>query len=266
MNKDIRFRQSGFDYRYRTWHTINRNMILYIHSGNGSIVSREQNYPMVHGCLCFVGSNKFYYTLPDIPKEYIRSKIFLSNQALEQVLSLFPTKLDMKAKFNPNTLVYAQLSGSNIEHVENLFENLATQANQEFYRNALIFSSFTELLVKLHKHATDSVPPISGAIPLAVEYINSHIHQNIDIDDICAEIHISKYHFCRKFKETTGSTVMSYILKTRITTAMNLLENPNLSMSEVSETCGFSSLSYFCRVFKEEVGTTPLQYQKRLKM
>ena len=58
---------------------------------------------------------------------------------------------------------------------------------------------------------------------------------------------------------------MRYILKMRIGTAKNMLENTDLSIGRISEQCGFSSQSYFCRVFKEEWGITPLQYQKSIK-
>ena len=73
---------------------------------------------------------------------------------------------------------------------------------------------------------------------------------------------MSKYHFCRVFKNNTGQTVMSYILKTRIVLARTMLKKENLTVSEVSRLCGFSSVSYFCRVFKEKTGVSPLKYKK----
>ena len=84
------------------------------------------------------------------------------------------------------------------------------------------------------------------------------------MDEICREIHISKYYFCRKFKKTTGFTVMDYVLKTRIVAAKGLLSETELSISEISNRCGFGSISYFCRVFKEHTGLTPLQYRKKI--
>ena len=85
---------------------------------------------------------------------------------------------------------------------------------------------------------------------------------DICIDDICAAINSSKYHFCRQFKKHTGLTVMEYILKTRIILAKTELIKTNLSITEISERLGFSSVSYFCRAFKAESGLTPLQYRK----
>ena len=265
MNKDYRYYQKGFNYQYDTWHTLGRNMILYVHSGSGNIISREKNYPITGGCLCFVGSNKFYYTLPDVPEEYIRSKIFLSNRMLDKLLTLFPEESQIQTRFAPNTLVYAQLKPEDIENVERIFNELNLLADHDYYHEAIISSLYTRLLIYLNENATDRIPPSPGTIPKAVEYINSHIDQDIEIDDICAAIHVSKYYFCRKFKQATGTTVMSYILNTRIASAKTMLENPSITIGEVSEKCGFSSISYFCRVFKEKTDMTPLQFQKQLQ-
>lgn len=264
MNKNIRIRQTGFDNRYNTWHTLNRNMILYCHSGSGSIVDRQGHYPIVPGCLCFVGANRFYYTLPDIPAEYIRSKVFLSGQELEKVLRLFPESLDMHVRFSPDTLAYAQTSPAQTQQIEALFGELQEYQGRECYHDALLTGSYIRLLVYLNENATDAVYPASGMVQKAIAYINSHIHEDVCIDGICRAIHVSKYYFCKKFKQATGLTVMNYILKTRIITAKNMLENTSLSIGQVSEGCGFSSQSYFCRVFKEDSGMTPLQYQKKL--
>jgi len=41
------------------------------------------------------------------------------------------------------------------------------------------------------------------------------------------------------------------------------LRETDKSISEISETCGFSSISYFCRTFKNETTLTPLKYRKK---
>jgi AraC-like DNA-binding protein len=265
MHKNLRIRQTGFDNRYNSWHTINRNMILYIHSGSGSIVSRERNYPIAPGCLCFVGSNCFYYTLPDAPGEYVRSKIFLSNEALAQVLRLFPETLHLQQRYNAESMVYAQTDPVTALQIAHFFDALDRYPHRDDYQDALIASGFTRLLIDLNENATDSVYSASGIVQKAVEYINSHICDDIRIDSICSAIHVSKYYFCKKFKQATGLTVMEYILKTRIISAKNMLESTDLTVGQVSDRCGFSSQSYFCRVFREDTGTTPLQYQKSLR-
>ncbi len=265
MNQNIRIMQTGFNARYNTWHTINRNMIMYVHSGTGSIIDRAKNYPIVPGCMCFVGANRFYYTLPDDPESYVRSKIFMSNQELSGILKLFPKELHMDQRFNPNSISYAQMPPKKGEEIEALFRRLQFYDEQPCYHDAMRTAEYLRLLVELDSGSTDIVFPASGLIQKTVEYINSHIHEDIRIEDICEHVHISKYYLCKRFRLSTGLTVMNYILKTRIISAKNMLEDASLSIGEISDRCGFSSQSYFCRVFKEEAGLTPLQYQKSLQ-
>ena len=63
-----------------------------------------------------------------------------------------------------------------------------------------------------------------------------------------------------QFKQSTGITVMNYILKTRIISATNLLESTDLPIGEISEKCGFSSTAYFCRVFKTVTQKAAMEY------
>lgn len=255
--------QRGIDEYYKIWHTALLNMIIYIHSGKGSIVTAERNYPLTNGCLCFIGANKFHYTLPDAPHSYDRSKIFVSDRVLEKILFLLPEHLHANTVFLNTSLVYAQIPDKHQAYIENLFFELQHDQKDELYQPAVINSSFLRLLIYLTKNVTDSIADGGGAVQTAVEYINRHISEALSIDDICAAVHMSKFHFCRKFKQTIGMTVMQYILKTRIVAAKNMLENEALSISEISEKCGFSSVTYFCRVFKDAAGHTPLQYRKK---
>ncbi len=264
MNQDVRIRYTGFDNYYRTWHTLNRNMILYVHSGTGSIFGKDCTYPMTPGCLCFVGSNTMYYTLPDVPAEYYRSKLFLSNKDLEAALALFPDHPEMRASFSPTSILYAQIPEEDRDMVEALFDEIEPLLDDDRYLKAMIFSHFVRMMVQISLHATDRVYSSTGVIQKSIEYINEHIGEDIGISDICENIHVSKYYFCRRFKQSTGLTVMNHILKTRVNVARSLMENDKLTVGQISERCGFSSQSYFSRVFKQETGMTPLQYQKRL--
>ena len=263
MDHRFHIRHVGYDTRYNTWHTLQQNMILYVHSGNGSIISRERNYPLTAGCLCFVGSNKSYYTLPTVPQNYVRSKIYLSDRELEKVLELFPEGMKMKERFSAESMVYALPIAEEQPKVAAIYDELQKIGSQESYHDATVVAQYIRLLVLLDQYVTDMPFPTSGMVQKAVEYMNAHIHEDISIDSICEAIHVSKYYLCRKFKQSTGLTVMRYILKTRIIAAKNLMENTNLTIGQISQRCGFSSQSYFCRVFKEECGVTPLKFRDK---
>lgn len=262
MNDNIYIHQIGIDPYYKTWHASGRSMIMYMHTDGGSIVSTQQNYPIKKGGLCFIGGNHFHYTLPDDPSHYDRSKIFLSAEALDKLLLLFPKELDMPAVFNPNALIYTQLGTADQQYVEQILDNMQRYAQNKHYLDPVLKSGYMSLMICLHKNQIQVRATSGDMIQKAVEYINQHIAENISMDDICREIHISKYHFCRQFKKVTGFTVMDYVLKTRIVAAKSMLADTMLPVSEIGNRCGFSSTSYFCRVFKENTSLTPLQYRK----
>ncbi|MBE6576279.1 MAG: helix-turn-helix transcriptional regulator [Ruminococcaceae bacterium] len=266
MNKDIYIHQIGMDSYYKIWHTSGKSMIMYMHTSGGSIVSTQQNYPIQKGGLCFIGGNHFHYTMPDDPANYDRSKIFLHNEDLEALLTLFPSELQMQDFFNPNALIYTRLPERDQQFAENILDNIRQYDGNPRYLPPVLKSGFMSLLVFLRKNQTHISSASSNVIQKAVEFINAHVTEDIDLDSICRDIHISKYHFCRQFKTVTGFTVMEYLLKTRIVTARRLLTETALPISEISNRCGFSSLSYFCRVFKAQTQSTPLQFRKAARL
>ena len=262
MNESLYSHQTGIDPYYKTWHASGLNMIIYMHTEGGSIVSTRRNYPIRKGGLYFIGGNLFHYTLPEDPAVYERSKLFLPTEVLEKLFLLFPKELQMESVFTPTALVYTQLEPEDQQYVEQIFANLKRYAQDGHYLDPFLKSGFMTLLTCLRKNQTQVTAASSDTIQQAVEYINQHIGENISIDDICRQVHISKYHFCRQFKRITGFTVMDYLLKTRIVTAQSMLTDTLLPIGEISSRCGFSSVSYFCRVFKEHTGATPLQYRR----
>ena len=126
----------------------------------------------------------------------------------------------------------------------------------------MLYSGYLRLLTLLDQHIPEQLSPSSDTMQLAIEHINRHIFEALTIDGICAAVHTSKYHFCRQFKKATGFTVMEYILKTRLILARDMLLKTDKTISEISESCGFSSVSYFSRVFRQEMGMSPLKYRK----
>ena len=96
----------------------------------------------------------------------------------------------------------------------------------------------------------------------AIEYINTAYSEEISLDELCRVVNMSKSHFCRSFKSYMGMTVMEYVFTTRMAAAKRLLTTSSLSVSRISEQCGFSSLSYFCQKFKEQTGCTANAYKR----
>ncbi len=100
----------------------------------------------------------------------------------------------------------------------------------------------------------------------AVEYIKTHLHERISIEDLCKKSCMSRQHFFRCFKQELGITPIEFINQERVKRAKELLAYSNLSISEVCFQVGFSSVAYFDRVFKHLVGKSPRQFQQESKV
>lgn len=69
--------------------------------------------------------------------------------------------------------------------------------------------------------------------------------------------------FCRQFKSTTGKTYTHFLNLLKTNHSKIMLLTSNLSIIEIAEMCGFTSISNFNRVFKDEVGLSPSEFKKQ---
>ncbi|HEX2925655.1 MAG TPA: AraC family transcriptional regulator [Ruminiclostridium sp.] len=89
-----------------------------------------------------------------------------------------------------------------------------------------------------------------------IHYINSHIEDQITIDELSEHFFLSKYHLLREFKKHTGTTIHKYIVQKKLIQAKKLILC-GTPIINVYKQCGFGDYSNFFRAFKNEYGVTP---------
>lgn len=92
-------------------------------------------------------------------------------------------------------------------------------------------------------------------------FIDEHCTEDLTLEDVADRAGFSKYHFSRLFKQFTSISFYKYLNQKRIEAAEKLLVNPGMSITEVSLSSGFSSMSSFIRMFKLIKGCTPTEYR-----
>ncbi len=97
------------------------------------------------------------------------------------------------------------------------------------------------------------------------QYIKEHYTEKITLDNLCFLFGTNKTTLCSCFKKQYGDTILNYINTLRIKEAKALLRKNELSVTEISEKLGFTSIHYFCRIFKKETGNTPKEYIKTIR-
>lgn len=96
----------------------------------------------------------------------------------------------------------------------------------------------------------------------AQEYIKLHIEEPLSLKKIASHFNYTEYYFSRKFKEECGITVGEYIKQQKVEYSKLLLQDPNLSVSQISELLCFCSVSHYSATFQKYVHMSPSDYRK----
>jgi AraC-like DNA-binding protein len=95
-------------------------------------------------------------------------------------------------------------------------------------------------------------------------FILAENHRNISLKEVAETANMSKEAFCRFFKERTGKTYTEFLNELRIHKSCHLLQETELSISQIAYQTGFQNLSYFNRAFKKYILTTPKSFRKQI--
>lgn len=117
-------------------------------------------------------------------------------------------------------------------------------------------------ILRRGSQAADEPSPVQDKITDIVRHINQHYGETLQLEAIARRFYISKSHLSRVFKHITGFGFAEYVNITRVREAERLLRDTDLSVTAVSEACGFESLTHFGKVFKTISGLPPRDYRK----
>ncbi len=104
-------------------------------------------------------------------------------------------------------------------------------------------------------------PPYPAGVQRAIAFIEGHLPTPLSLDQVAREAGMSKFHFCRRFKDATGLTFREFLARRRIARAIELLRDRNCSVTEAYLDVGFKDISHFARVFRRFTGERPSSFR-----
>ena len=129
-------------------------------------------------------------------------------------------------------------------------------------------SLFLQALFLLLQYSEKNISPdtrtYSDRLKNVLDYIEIHYAEPISISELAKLCYFSDYHFMRFFKKHMNMTCVEYINNMRLEKSVELFEQGNSSILDVSLSVGFHNLSYFHRAFKKKYHMTPLSFIKEL--
>lgn len=125
-------------------------------------------------------------------------------------------------------------------------------------------------LVRLNAGIRPVEAPVRGGLAgwqqrIVTSYIEEHLSEQVPLATLARLVRLSPYYFCRAFKQSLGMPPHRYHNSRRIEHAKTLLAQPELSVTEIGLTVGFSETSSFTAAFRKATGQTPTGYHRSLR-
>lgn len=97
------------------------------------------------------------------------------------------------------------------------------------------------------------------------EIISDRLEGDVSLAELATECRLSRSHFARAFKKTTGHSPHVWLLQRRVQKAKHLLLNSKSPISEIALASGFADQSHLTKVFSKVVGATPGAWRRALR-
>ena len=109
-------------------------------------------------------------------------------------------------------------------------------------------------------HETTGTLP-GSRLRRVTEYIEANLDKDLTLAELAAVVFMSRFHFARLFKYSTGVPPHRFVVRQRIARARGVLATPERSIAEISRLVGFRTASHFATVFRHVLGITPGAYR-----
>ncbi len=132
-----------------------------------------------------------------------------------------------------------------------------TAANDKTGAEGLLYT----LLVRLSKleEQNSEYRTLPGGLQRALAYMHNHYREPVNVAMTARAAGVSESYLRTLFQQYFQDSPLHYLHKLRLGHAKNLLHDPNCSVGEAAESCGFENMNYFVRLYRKFYGLPPGQ-------
>lgn len=122
-------------------------------------------------------------------------------------------------------------------------------------------ADFGIFLEQLCESLLQEYAPEEFRIQDVLNYIQLHFSDDLSVNSLAAEFHISPNYLSTRFKKETGTKFIDYVTDLRIARGKQLLVETSLQVKEIAVQVGYLTASHFIRTFVKHEGVTPNEYR-----
>lgn len=255
------------------FHSHPRYEVYYFHEGVCNYLIGDQIYSLSPGDLILMNGMTLHRPKVDTRYPYIRTVIHFEPSLLKPFQEV-PQAVPFLQPFQALSNFRLSLEPREKEEVERLLAGMDVLQRQGGQvannRMLLAFVDLLHLIYELCGNPLRGRPDFPSekerTVQRIVSYIEEKYTEELGMDRLQADLHVSKFYLSRLFKEVTGFTIFDFVFQRRINEAKILfLLDPGRSVTEVCFQTGFKHLAHFSRLFKRQIGVTPEKYRKMMR-
>lgn len=239
-------------------HTHSHMELFYIVGGKGQFLIEDRLYP--------VSANNLVIITPNVT----HTEVSLNAQPLEYiVLGIDGVELTTGGNSNGQFCILDHFESA---EVSSCLRNILREMELKHTGYTDICQAYMEILIiRLMRNtvlAVQSEPQLTtGNRQCAAvrRYIDLHFKEPLTLELLAQEAHMNKFYLSHAFKREYGISPISYMISRRISESKYLLTETDLSMSQIAQLLGFSSLSYFSQVFHKTQGISAMEFRQSTK-
>ena len=239
-------------------HTHNHTELFYIVGGKGQFLIEDRIFP--------VNVNNLVIINPNVP----HTEDSLNAQPLEYiVLGIDGVELTISDQSDGKFCILDHFESVEIS---SCLRNILREMELKNTGYEDICQAYMEILIirlmRSTSLAVQTEPQVlSGNRQCAAvkRYIDLHFKEPLTLDQLAEEAHMNKFYLSHAFKGEYGVSPINYMISRRIEESKYLLLETDLSMSQIAQLLGFSSLSYFSQVFRRTQGASPMEFRHHTK-
>ena len=100
------------------------------------------------------------------------------------------------------------------------------------------------------------------ALQRALAFMEANLGKRLTLGAVASSAAVSRFHFARLFRVTTGHSPMEFLTRTRIARSKHMLERGDSSICSVAAALGFCDQSHFTRTFRRVTGMSPREFMR----
>ncbi|QIB65437.1 AraC family transcriptional regulator [Kineobactrum salinum] len=234
------------------------NLLLYCVDGRGRLRLGEQRHDIGGGDLMllpqglahsYAASREQPWSLYWVHFQGVSSRIFM------EYLGYRPGKAVVHAGIAPPLIAgfHSLLAVTKTGYSSSAFINAANQCRH----------LFTQFVLETNRQR--ATHPAGMDLEAIQNTMQENIHRTLELEELAAIAHLSKYHFSNRYKALTGYSPIKHFLHMKIEYACQLLDSSELSVKAIADAVGYDDALYFSRLFRQTMGLSPRAYRSSVR-